>query len=101
MINLTFTINREPIRITIENKRIKYFDRKWSEGVDFMPKNTDLIKHLLVNQRRFPQAREIVAWINEANSGQMLRDYEAAQTDEQLAEIVRLDAISKGLIEAK
>lgn len=101
MINLMFSINREPIRFNIEGKVITYFDRKWDKGVTFMPRNPELVKYLLMNQRRFPKAQDIITWINDANSGKNLEEYDACTTEEQIADIVRRDALSKGLVEIK
>lgn len=101
MIELGFTINREVVRFQIVDKQITYFDRKWIKGIRFMPKDVLLVKHLLAHQRVFPLAQNIVGWINEANSGKFLDEYNSCKTDEELANIVRRDALSKGLVEIK
>jgi len=101
MINLTFTFNREPIRIVIDGTRIIYFDRKWEKGVPFMPKDESYIKQLLTHQRQFPLAKQIVEWIQEANSGKNFEEYSLCKTEEEVATIVKKDALSKGLLEVK
>lgn len=101
MITLNFTINREPIRFVIEDKKIIYFDRKWDKGIQFIPKNNELIKYLLLNQRKFQIAQQIISWVNDANSGKNLEEYQSCQDDAALAEIVKRDAKKKGLVEIK
>lgn len=101
MIRISFVINRETISFEINEKKIKYFDRKWSQGFQFMPKDEGITKVLLMNQRVYPLAQQMVAWINEANSGKDLEEYNAAKTDEEIADIVRRDARSRGCVEIK
>lgn len=99
MIKLSYTFNREPIYFLVEDKKIVYYDRKWPGGIQFMPKNENLTKTLMLNQRRFPLAQHIVSWINDANSGTNLTEYQACTTDEEVANKVREDAKKKGLLE--
>lgn len=101
MINLGFTINREIVTFRIEDRKITYFDRKWTEGVPFIPRDAEYIKKLLLHQRQFPFAQQIIAWIEESNSGKNEEEYKSCTTDEQIAELVRRDAMSKGLMEIK
>ena len=101
MVELSFTAGREVISFSIQNKVITYHDRIWKKGIQFMPRNSELVKYLLLNQRKFNSAQKIVAWIEESNSGKNHKEYVFCETDEALAEIVKKDAKQKGLIEVK
>jgi hypothetical protein len=101
VIFLAFSINREVLSFKIEDKVITYYDRKWKNGVNFMPKDKDLVKKLLYCRNKIPYSNKIMQWIQEANSGDNLKQYKAAKTDEDLAKIITLDAKSKGLVPIK
>ena len=101
MITIGFTYNGEIIKFFVDNKVIVYADKKWPMGIQFMPKDAKTITYLLSNQRKFPVAQAIVAWLNEANSGKNLEEYEACTSDEEIAAIIRRDAASKGLVEIR
>lgn len=101
MINLIFTFNREVIKFSIQDKVIRYYDRKWSNGIQFMPKDVELIKKLIMNRNRIPHAQQILDWIRDANTGKNFEEYTRCTTDEEVAEVIRRDAASKGLVEVK
>jgi len=97
MIKLVFTMGRETISIEIENRVIIYKDRRFTEGLQFMPLNHELRKKLLMPRiNRIP--KEIVELIQESNSGKNLEEYENAQDDEALSIIVKKDAVLKGCV---
>lgn len=100
-IKIGFTYNREIIFFEIENKKIKYFDRKWNQGVQFMPKDPELIKKLIMSRNKIPMSQQILDWVQQSNSGKNLEEYSRCTTDEEVAAIVRRDAASKGLVEVK
>lgn len=96
MIKLIFTVGRETISIEIENKLIFYRDRKFPTGIQFMPKakNFDLL--VIMSRNRIP--KEIIDLINNANTGRNLKQYQNAESDEELVDIVKKDAASKGCV---
>ena len=98
-IRLGFTINREIVHFLIEGKVIRYYDRKWSHGVQFMPKDHEFIRTIIFSRNRIQLAEQIRQWIDEANSGDNLTEYNACQTEEDIANIIRRDALKKGLVE--
>ena len=97
MIKLVFTMGRETISIEIEHKMIMYKDRRFYNGLQFMPLDHELKKKLLMPRiNKIP--KEIVELIQESNSGKNLKEYEGAQDDEALSIIVKRDAALKGCV---
>ncbi|GAG04731.1 unnamed protein product, partial [marine sediment metagenome] len=88
---------RKVIRFEIENKVVHYFDEVWKSGVQVMP----LDKHVITKMRRSgnKNIQVMAALILDANKGQDLKDYNSCKTDEDVAEMIRKDCKSKGLIE--
>lgn len=101
MIKLVFTFNRETIFFLIHDKKVMYFDRKWDKGVPFIPKDKDFIMTLIKSRNRIPMSQQILQWVNEANSGKNFEEYEACKDDDAVAEVVRREAKTKGLVELK
>lgn len=95
-ISLIFTINRETFLIEILNKIITYRDRMMKKGIQFMPKDVAVRKLVIMSRNRIPMW--ILTWIEEANSGKNLEEYQSAKTDEDLIPIIKKDAASKGCI---
>ena len=71
-------------------------DRKYPQGFQFMPKELDLEKKVIMSRNRIPAY--IVQWVNEANAGTNLEQYIAAVDDEALIPIIKLDAGTRGCI---
>ncbi len=94
-------INREVVVFEIKDKVITYKDRKWQKGIQFMPKDFELVKKLIFSRNRIPMSSKLLDWIEEANTGKSLEEYKSAKSEEELAAIVRRDAKKKGLIEFK
>jgi len=95
MIRLVFTHNKEVIQFTVEKRVIQYWDRLWKESVQFMPKDREFVRKIMLSRNRLPHM--IVQWIQTANSGKNLEEYNNCKTDEELVEIVKRDAMLKGL----
>ena len=93
--------NRDIISLTIDGRIIKYTDKIWKDGVQFIPKDPQFMLKLIASRNRIPYSQHIMQWVNEANSGKNLEEYEACGTEEELAEMVRRDCKLKGLIEVK
>jgi len=96
MIKLVFTKVRETFTIEIENKIIVYRDRKFPNGFQFMPKDPNFRRIVLFSRNKLP--KEIIEWIEEANSGKNLEEYQSAKNDEELAPIIIRDAKLKGCV---
>lgn len=98
MIHLAFmTVGRKIISFTIDNKVIIYKDEIWKKGVQFMPKDQNLVEKLLRNK----DLKVLGLMIIKENSGETLKEYESCKTDEAVAEFVRRDCLIKGLREIK
>ncbi|MGC9309727.1 MAG: hypothetical protein ACP5D2_03480 [Candidatus Nanoarchaeia archaeon] len=96
-IKLIFTLNRETLYLRIlENKTIMYSDRKWPEEWQFMPKDDTMARKILMSRNRIPQV--VLEWINQANSGKNLEEYNNAEDYEALVPIIKKDAASKGCL---
>ena len=96
MIKLLFTIGREIISIEIEGKIVIYKDRKFPNGIKFLPMDNNFEKIVIMSRNRIP--KEIIELIGDANSGKNLLEYQNAKDDEALATIVKEDAILKGCV---
>ena len=94
MIKLVFTKNRETFAIEIYNKIIFYRDRKYSKGMQFMPKDPAIGLKVIMSRNKIPE--DVVKWIEEANSGKNLEEYQKAENDEDLVIIIKKDAGTQG-----
>jgi hypothetical protein len=95
-IKLIFTANRETFTIEIFNKNIVYKDRKFPPGVQFMPYDKAVRKLIILSRNKIPMW--MLSWIEEANQGKNLEEYQSAQTDEDLVPIIKKDAGEKGCV---
>ena len=96
MIKLIFNINRETFVIRIQDKRVFYKDRRFHEEIQILPKDQNMIRKIICSRNKVPMF--VLQWINEANSGKNLEEYQTAKDDEALVPIVKKDAAraSKG-----
>jgi len=100
MIKLAFIgPQRKVIKFEIEGKVVKYFDDIWEEGIQIIPKDNNLIRKLI--RARKPNLRVMAALIMDSNKGKDLEEYNSCNTDEDVAEFIRKDCKSKGLLEVK
>lgn len=100
MIKLAFiTGAKKIIKFSIDGKTIKYYDDLWREGIQIMPKDDRLIKNLIRSGK--PSLKLQAALILDANKGKDLEEYNRCNTEEELAEMIRNDCKSKGIMEAK
>lgn len=95
-IKLAFSTNREMFSIEILNRIITYRDRRQPKGIQFMPKDAAVRRLVILSRNKIPMW--MLDWIEEANSGKNLEEYQSAQTDEELVPIIKKDAASKGCI---
>lgn len=94
-IKLIFSINRETFYLRIDkDKRVFYKDRKWKDEWQFIPKDAEMSRRVIMSRNKIPMF--VLEWINEANSGKSLEEYNNAKTPEDLIPILKKDAVSKG-----
>ncbi len=96
MIRLVFTRVRETFTIEIEDKIIMYKDKKYPKGFQFMPKDPDFKRIVLFSRNKLHP--ETIKWIEDANSGKNLEEYQSAKDDEALVKIVIKDAQINGCV---
>ena len=91
--------NRKILKFVVEGKKIIYFDEIWKNGVQIMPLDTNLTNKLIKSGK--PNLKVMAALIFDANRGDNLNEYESCETEEELAEFIRKDCKTKGLLEIK
>ena len=96
MIKLVFTKVRETFTIEIEDKIIVYKDKKYPKGFQFMPKDKDFKRIVLFSRNKLHP--ETIKWIEEANQGKNLEEYQSANGDEALVPIIIRDAKLNGAV---
>jgi hypothetical protein len=96
MLRLVFTYNTETLIFDINNKQIIYRDRKWPDGVSFIPKDEGFMKKVLLSRNRI--SNNMIEWIVQANEGKSLAEWQACVDDAAVAEVCKRDARLKGCI---
>jgi len=96
MKRLLFTFNQEVLLFDINNKEIIYRDRKWPNGLRFIPKDPELVKMVIMSRNRI--GNQLITWINDANSGKNLAEWEECKDDDDVAEVVKKDAKMRGCV---
>lgn len=100
MITLAFTApHKKVVRFIIEERKVRYFDNHWPSGLQIYPMDRVLVKNLALS--RSVNLRHYADFIAEANQGKNLEEYNACKNEMEIAENIRRDAKSKGLIEVK
>jgi len=92
MIRLSFMYNREILNFAIQDKIIKYTDRKWKKWIQCIPENKELKMKVIMSRGSFPHFLIEMFTLTEKEK----EEYNNAKTDEELAEIIIRDAKSKG-----
>ncbi len=96
MIKLVFTRIRETFTIEIENRIIVYRDKKYPSGFQFMPKDPNFKRIVLFSRNKIP--KEVIDWVEDANRGKNLKEYQSAKDDEALVPIIIKDAKLNGCV---
>lgn len=92
MIKLTFIINRETFRIFIKGREIFYGDRKWRRMIRLIPPDEEFMKKIVMSRNQIPsQVKELFNLTEEEQ-----KEYDNAETEEELAEICIRDSKKKG-----
>ncbi len=100
MIVLAFlTSSRKIIRFQIRGKVVKYFDELWKDGIQIYPLHKPTIDKLKKSQNL--NIRMMAALILDANKGKDLKEYESCKNEREIAEYIRKDCKSRGLLEIK
>ena len=94
---LIFSAQRKIIRFTIDKRKIIYFDEVWKNGIQIYPLDKLLVKRMTISRK--PTVSAMGLLIIEANQGKNLEEYEACKSEESLADMIRKEALSKGLVE--
>jgi len=96
MIRLVFTKDRETLSLEIDNKVIVYRDRKYPKGFQFMPKDPNFKRIVLFSRNKLPM--DVITWIENANKGKNLEQWQNAKNDEAIVPIVIKDAELNGCV---
>jgi len=100
MIQLAFiTGARKIIKVQIIGRKIIWFDDIWKNGVQIMPKDQNLIEKLRRSGQ--PAMKVQAALIIDSNSGDNLKEYEKCKSEEDLANMIRKEFNTKGVMEIK
>jgi len=92
MIQLIFAYNREVLNFLVKGKEIFYTDRKWKAWIRCLPPPEDLIKQIALSRNKIPPFIATLFDFSEEEKEQ----YENAQTERELADIILNDAKLKG-----
>jgi len=95
MIRLVFTMNKEVVSFTIKERIVRYYDRVWKSSVQFLPKDHDFLRKIRNSRNALPM--KICGWIQDANSGKNLEEYQNCKDDEAIADIIVRECRLKGL----
>ena len=96
MIKLVFTRIRETFTIEIEDKVIVYKDKKYPKGIQFLPKDPNFKRIVIMSRNKLSQ--DMIRWIEEANTGKNLEEYQGAKDDEALVPIIIRDGELNGAV---
>ena len=84
--------NREILNFAIQDRIIKYTDRKWNKWIQCIPKDKEFIMKVRMSRGRFPDFLIKMFELSKKEQEQ----YDNAKTDKELAEIIIIDAKRKG-----
>ena len=93
-IKIAFMVNRETFRIEIENRKIWYSDRRWDRSIRLIPKDKEFLRKIILSRNRIPSI--IKELFNLTKKEQ--EEYDAAETDEDLANLCERDCKMRGAI---
>lgn len=98
-IKISFKAQNKIIRFEIEDKVVRYFDDIWQKGIQLYPMQPEVVKKMI--NSRFPKISAAGLLIADANLEKNLEEYKSCNSEEDLAEMIRKDCLSKGLLEIK
>jgi len=91
-IRLMFSFQREILQFAVVDKKVYYTDKVWSNWIQVVPKDPGVQKKILMSRNKVP--RQILKMFN--LTPQEMEEYNNAKTDEDLADIVIIDARRRG-----
>ncbi len=92
MILVSLIYNREILNFAIQDKIIKYTDRKWGKWIQCIPEDKGFKRKVIMSRGRFPHFLIEMFTLSEKERA----EYDAAKTEDDLAEIIIKDAKDKG-----
>lgn len=99
MIKLAFIgPQREVLRFDIENRIVRYYDKIWIDGIQWIPLDLNMWKKL---KRKGGDFAVLAALMMDANIGDNKKEYESCNTDEEIAEMIKRDCKIQGMLEVK
>lgn len=103
VISLIFMAQRKMVRFLISGRVVKYFDDNWTDGIQIIPSQTPEMKIMLMKMltSRKDTLKVMGGLIVDANSGKNKEDYDRCKSEEDIAQMIRIDCLNKGLVEAK
>ena len=96
MLRLLFTYNHEVVIFEINQKKIRYTDKKWPMGINFIPKDEGFVRQVIMSRNKI--APIMIKWINDANTGKDYEEWLACKDDYEVAEVVKKDAKMRGCV---
>jgi hypothetical protein len=97
MIKLSFVgPQRTNIIFEIEDKKVKLFDKNWTNGIQIYPLDMEIVNALKKSKNFNMQLT--AALILDANKGKELEQYLSCHTEEEMANMIKQDAYSQGLL---
>ena len=91
VIHLSFTYNREVLTFLIKNKEIYYTDRKWKAWIRCLPPPEDFLRKIKLSRNKIPEGLATLFKFTKEE----LEEYENAKDEEELADIITKDALTK------
>ena len=91
VIHLSFTYNREVLTFLIRNKEIYYTDRKWKAWIRYLPPPEDFLRKIKLSRNKIPEGLATLFKFTKEE----LEEYENAKDEEELADIITKDALTK------
>lgn len=95
-IKLVFTIQRETFYLEIVEREIFYADRIWKNRIRLIPEDPDFQRKILMSRNRYPKLNIKVWETLFKPTEEEKKEYESAQTEEELAVICIKDVRKKG-----
>lgn len=92
MIKLSFLFNREVLNFMIQDRVIRYKDRRWLEEIQCIPKDEKFVQRIIMSRNKLPNF--LIDLFNLTEEEQA--EYDNAKSDEELAGIIIRDAGLKG-----
>jgi len=92
IIHLSFMYNREVLNFLIKNKEIYYTDRNWRAWIRCLPPPENFMQKVQMSRNKIPLSLAKLFTFTEEE----MKEYENAKDEEELANIITKDALSKG-----